>query len=328
VTVSSLSGLTYDSSLTPGLDRIWVSAEADGAWGNWTYVDMNNTGAPPPVTSPLVAQEQTIGPNQTVALSSLFSASESDGDPITAYQITEGPGNATPDGSITDSNGNTLAAVGQVVTVSSLSGLTYDSSSTPGLNRIWVSAESDGVWGNWTYVDMNNTGESPPAVSLRVPQEQTVRGLATVGLSSLFTASTIDGSPITAYQIIEGPGNSTPAGSISESNATTLSAVGQIATVSSLSGLTYQASNTPGVDRICQRRGRRAVERLDLCRHERFRRAAAHDVAARPTGADDRPQSDGGAVEPVHRHRIRWRPDHRLPDHRRAWEYDAGRQRH
>src|SRR6185437_1847234 len=295
-TVSSLAGMTYNSSTNAGQDRLWVQAYADGQWGNWTYVDMNNTGSgsgtgtgggstggsgnvtltmsadgdaqftvdvngqqvggtydvtaqhgagqtaaatqditlpgtfdtsspvqvtvnflnqtnadlfiesatigsqtlagntatmnpgstnpgadpnaavmfedgsatftggtaqttggnTPPTTTILVAQEQTIGPNQTVALSGLFSANEPDGDPITQYNVYEGS-MGTPVGTVTDANNNTIATY-QNDTVTSLNGMTYNSSTNAGQDRIWVQAYAEGQWGNWTYVDMNNTG--------------------------------------------------------------------------------------------------------------------------------------------------------------------------
>src|SRR6185312_5142592 len=284
-TVTSLNGMNYNSSTNAGQDRIWVQAYAEGQWGNWTYVDMNNTGSgsgtgggsgnstialtlsadgdaqftvdvngqqvggtydvtaqhgagqtaaatqdftlpgtfdtsgpfqlsvnflnqadgdlyvesatfgsqtilgnqavmnpgstnpgadpnaavmfedgtatfnlndTPPTTTILVAQEQTIGPNQTVALSNLFSANEPDGDPITQYNVYEGSF-GTPVGTVTDANNNTIADY-QNDTVSSLAGMTYNSSTNAGQDRLWVQAYADGQWGNWTYVDMNNTG--------------------------------------------------------------------------------------------------------------------------------------------------------------------------
>jgi hypothetical protein len=111
-----------------------------------------------------VAQEQTIGPNQTVALSSLFSASDPDGDPVTQYNVYEGSF-GTPVGTITDASGDVLPTY-QNDTVSSLAGLTYNSSTTAGSDRLWVQAYADGQWGNWTYVDMNNSGSNGSTIAM------------------------------------------------------------------------------------------------------------------------------------------------------------------
>jgi hypothetical protein len=251
-TVTSLAGINYNSSMNAGSDRLWVQAFADGQWGNWTFVDMNNAGGDPPATSLQVAQEQSIGPSQTVALTSLFSANEPDGDPITQYNIYEGSF-GTPVGTVTDANGNVLPTF-QNDTVTSLAGINYNSSTNAGSDRLWVQAFADGQWGNWTFVDMNNTGDpsggggTPPTTSLQVAQEQSIGPSQTVALSSLFSANEPDGDPITQYNIYEGSFG-TPVGTVTDANGNVLPTF-QNDTVTSLAGINYNSSTNAGSDRL------------------------------------------------------------------------------
>jgi hypothetical protein len=242
--VTSLSGLTYTAGTSPGMMRIWVQAEAYGEWGNWTYVDMNDTGDPAPTVSLLVSQEDTVRPNQSFTLTSLFSANEASGDSITKYQIYLGSLN-TLAGSLTDSGAPVQAFAYD--TFSSLSGLTFTSSGATGNARLWVEAYADNQWSNWAYVDMNDTGYPAPTVSLQVSQEQTAAPNQSFALSSLFSANEASGDPITQYQVYVGSLN-TLSGGLSDNGSAVQPF--QYNTFSSLSGLSFTAGDSAGNARI------------------------------------------------------------------------------
>lgn len=240
--VPSLAGLTYHSSISPGTDALWVQAY-DGTWGNWTYVDMNNTGNPPPVTSLSVAQEQTVGPGNTVALTSLFSASAS--VPITQFHIWMGSAGGATVGTLTNGGGSALPTF-QNDTVTDLSGLNYHSSLTTGTDALWVQAY-DGAWGNWVHVDFNNTGIPAPVAVLSVAQEQPIGPGNTVALTSLLSVSAP--ATITQYHVWIGSASGTTVGAVTDGSGAALPTF-QNDSVSTLSGLTYNSSLNPGTDAL------------------------------------------------------------------------------
>ena len=185
---------------------------------------------PAPVVS---ATNQTVADNQSVPLSSIFSVS---GSGITEYQVWfSWPEGGDPAfGSVTD-NGTPIA-LDQWVTVSSLSGLDFIGSATPGTDDIWLRAYN-GVWSADPQATITNEGI--PVVSAT---NQTVADNQSVPLSSIFSVS---GNGITEYQVWFGwPEGGDPAfGSVTD-NGTPI-ALDQWVTVSSLSGLDFIGSATP-----------------------------------------------------------------------------------
>ena len=141
VTISSLGGLDFIGSGTPGNDEIWLRAY-NGVWSADPQATITDEGIPAPDVS---ATDQTVADNQSVPLSSMFSVS---GNGITEYQVWFGwPEGGDPAfGSVTD-NGTPIA-LDQWVTVSSLSGLDFIGSATPGTDDIWLRAYN----GSWSPV--------------------------------------------------------------------------------------------------------------------------------------------------------------------------------
>lgn len=218
---TSLTGLTYSAATVAGTDRLWVRALSGGQWSNWALVQMTNTGAVAPVTTASHTME-TVGPDHgPVSLTSLFSTTEANSDAITQYNVYLGS-LGTPVGPITDANGDLLSTL-QDDTVTSLTGLTYHSSTTAGTDRLWVQACADGTWGNWALVQIVNTGPEAPVTSLLpVAQSQPLSVLSggltsggTLQLAQLFSASDANGDQVTQYDVYEGS-FATPVGTITD----------------------------------------------------------------------------------------------------------------
>jgi hypothetical protein len=243
-TVTSLNGITYGGGASAGTDRLWVQAYADGQWGNWVYVDMNNVGVPPPTMTTLASTEQSVTNGQTVLLTSLFSATTPSGDQITQYNVYEGSF-GTPVGTLTDASGTLPAFQNDAVT--SLAGLTYTGGASAGTDRLWVHA-FDGQWSNWVYVDMNDAGVTPPTMATPQGTKQSVANAQAAQLTSLFSATAPSGDPITQYNVYEGSFERTPVGTLTDASGT-LPAF-QNDTVTSLTGLTYTGGASAGTDRL------------------------------------------------------------------------------
>src|SRR5260221_12637331 len=101
-------------------------------WSSWVQQTITDLGKRTPVIT-ISNATPTIAKGQTETLASVFSASDPDGDAITQYQLYFGIGSNPPLGVVT-LNGTPIATQ-QAVTVSSLNGLVYTGSATPGTDR-------------------------------------------------------------------------------------------------------------------------------------------------------------------------------------------------
>jgi hypothetical protein len=121
------------------------------------FADINN----PPTVTP---NNQTAGPGQQIPLTSIFSIG---GTGITQYRIWfSWPGGGAPAlGTLT--NDGTAVPLDQPVTVTSLSGLVYTGSFTPGTDKMWLQAYN-GSWSNdggWVEADIADQGVAAPVVT-------------------------------------------------------------------------------------------------------------------------------------------------------------------
>ncbi len=242
VTVTSLGGLTYTGSAKPGTDVVFLRA-FNGEWSSWAWAGLTNQGAGHSVATP--STPAVITPiNQTVAtqppglLTDIFSVS---GAGITQYQVWFGhPEGGNPAlGTVT--NNNTPIAVDQPVAVTSLSGLTYTGSATPGTDIVFLRAYN-GTWSGWVLARLADQGVIAAVIT---PNSQAVANNQSVPLTDLFSVS---GTGITQYQVMFGhPEGGNPALGTVTNNGTPI-AVDQPVTVASLSGLTYTGSATHGTD--------------------------------------------------------------------------------
>jgi hypothetical protein len=153
VTLTSLTGLTYTGSANSGTDGIWLRA-FNGNWnGGWVQANINDPGI---TTAAITVSNQTVGYNQSVPLTSIFSVSGG----ATQYQIWfSWPEQGMPAlGTLT--NNGTPILLDQAVTVSSLSGLVYTGSASQGTDHIWLKP-FNGTWNNsWIQASISDSGSS------------------------------------------------------------------------------------------------------------------------------------------------------------------------
>ena len=191
VTVSSLSGLAFVGSATPGTDYIWLEAY-NGSWSSDTEATITDAGLPAPVVT---ASTQTISDGQSVPLSSIFSVS---GNGITEYAVwfSWPQGGDPADGMVT--NNGTPIATDQWVTVSSLSGLAFVGSATPGTDYIWLEAYN-GSWSSDTEAMVTDGAAGATTVgagaTLQIAgaDSGSVTFAASTGMLKLDTPSTFSG---------------------------------------------------------------------------------------------------------------------------------------
>src|SRR5205085_1335589 len=129
----------------------------------------------------------------SVAASSLFTAHDPDGDPITQYDFWDrGAGggqfvlNATAQPTNTDI----------YVSAAQLSLLAYQAGSSA--DTLWVRANDGTQWGAWSNIfTVTPPTNQPPVVS--PPDALSIKGQGSVAASSLFTANDPDGDTIAQY---------------------------------------------------------------------------------------------------------------------------------
>jgi hypothetical protein len=188
VTAAQLSRLVYQSGSGP--DTLWVGANDGILWGGWSNACTVNA---PIDKAPVVTASNVVAAHgQSFAASSLFSASDADGDTITKYAFWNsgtGGGHFVPNG-VAQGTSQEID-----VSASQLSQLTYQSGS--GADTLWVRANDGILWGNWPN-GFTVTAPIDAAPVVTVSNLTATHGQL-FAAASLFAASDPDGDPIITY---------------------------------------------------------------------------------------------------------------------------------
>jgi hypothetical protein len=191
VTAAQLTQTTYQAGSAS--DTLWVRA-FDGA--NWSAWSNSFTVTVPVDTPPIVtvANIATSKGQHSIAASSLFTASDSDGDTLASYDFwNTGNGggqfllNGVPQGANHDIT----------VTAAQLAQTTYQVGSAA--DSLWVRAFDGTNWSSWS----NSFTVSPPVDTAPTVSVANVTGSKgqNFAASSLFTATDLDGDAIAGYDL-------------------------------------------------------------------------------------------------------------------------------
>jgi autotransporter passenger strand-loop-strand repeat protein len=226
ISASQLSQVTYQGGA--GTETLWLRASDGLVYGAWAAITATDTAPVLTVNNSNI----TVGHSNPVAASTLFTASDQDGDSIVQYDFWDSGsggghwllnGNALPNGQ------------DNFVPASQLSLVTYRGGA--GTETLWERA-SDGIqYGAW--VSLNATGtESAPVVA---PTSTSVVASykSSVAATTLFTVYDQDGDAITQYDFWD---NGMGGGHWSINGVAQGSSVEIIVNASQLSQVTY----TPG----------------------------------------------------------------------------------
>jgi hypothetical protein len=150
VSAADLANTTFVGGLRNGPETVWVRVYDGFDWGEWTSWQMSTIGNAPSATT----NNNSIGRNQSVLASTLFSVSDADGDAITQYQFW--------DESVGASTGRfTLNGVDQVenaaitVAAADLGQLGYRGGNGTGSETLWVRANDGSGWSRWSSWQMS-----------------------------------------------------------------------------------------------------------------------------------------------------------------------------
>jgi parallel beta-helix repeat protein len=192
VSASQLSQLTYHAGSSA--DTVWISANDGFVWGPWSQAFTVSPFVDTPPT--MSVSDTTATHGQVLAASSLFSASDADGDTLTQFDFWN-----------TGTGGGhfVLNGVGQgtnqsiVVSASQLAQLSYQSGS--GADTLWVRANDGTQWSSWSSsFTVTAPVDTGPVVT---PTNFSISSFAnqSFAASSLFTYSDPFGSPATQYDV-------------------------------------------------------------------------------------------------------------------------------
>ncbi|UGY03026.1 AIDA repeat-containing protein [Bradyrhizobium quebecense] len=193
ITASQLSQVSYvfgPVGSTP--DTLYIRANDGTLWGGWTAF----TAAPGPDRAPVVTAANLIGQHLqlSVPATSIFSATDPDGDPITQYALWDSGGNGH-----WVVNGVTQAANTEIdVSAANLSQVSYvfgPSGSAP--DMLYVRASDGMLWGGWTAFSTMSGGDTAPVVT--APDVTATHGEVSALASSLFSVTDADNDTMTQY---------------------------------------------------------------------------------------------------------------------------------
>jgi hypothetical protein len=190
ITAAQLAQTSYQFGAAT--DQLWVRAFDGILWSAWKPF----TATPFANTAPVVtASDQTVAKNATLAVSSLFSASDADGDPITAYRFWDSTADAS---SGHFAIGGVAEATNQSIDVSAaqLAQTTFQTGTTA--DDLWVQVYDGTAWSAWREFHL-----IPPVNHLPVVagSDFTATHNQNIATSSLFSVSDADGDAITQYQL-------------------------------------------------------------------------------------------------------------------------------
>jgi Bacterial Ig-like domain/Bacterial Ig domain/RTX calcium-binding nonapeptide repeat (4 copies) len=198
VSAAQLASTTFTAGA--GTDSVWVRAFDGTAWSAWTNFSITGTNAAPVVTATASNVNDING--QALSASSLFSVTDANNDPITAYQFWDS--NAASTSGFWSVNGTAQPANAYIdVSAAQLANTAFQAG--VGSDLVWVRAYDGVTYSAWTSFTV--TEDTAPVTTA---SNQTVNRNTVLAASSLFSVSDPDGlATITQYQFYDSTAGST-----------------------------------------------------------------------------------------------------------------------
>jgi hypothetical protein len=200
ITVAAANIATARYQLGSTNDTLWVRASDGMAWSEWTSLTVAALQNHVPDVS---GHDREASTNASLAVATLFTASDLDGDSIAKYQFwdsAEGGGRFVVSGTSQAANSVVEVMAGQLATASFATG------SAEGTDLIWARAFDGIAWSEWQSSTVTTLANRAPTVA---GVDQTpARGITTLTAASLLSASDPDGHSIVRYAFWDlTPGN-------------------------------------------------------------------------------------------------------------------------
>jgi hypothetical protein len=201
ITPAQLASLTYAAGTAAGSEAIEIRATDGSLWSSWASVAVATTAPPPvstmPNTPPTITTATTsVVANQWAQASTLFTASDPDGDAITAYRFTD----------LTNGNGYFWFGTAQAtntpleVAAAQLGNVLFRggaSASTSDMVRI--EAFDGASWGSREIAISTVAANRAPVVVASTGASVSTGG--SIAVTAIFSASDPDGDTLTAYEL-------------------------------------------------------------------------------------------------------------------------------
>ncbi|MGY8706275.1 M10 family metallopeptidase C-terminal domain-containing protein [Bradyrhizobium sp. 18BD] len=205
VTAAQLAQTTFVAGTGGTSDDLYVKAfdgQSYSGGGLYSYFHVNT----PPDHAPVLTVTQTVTsatPGQAFTASSLFSATDADGDTLTYYLYDDSP--SASSGYFIVNGAIVPAQTAYAVTAAQLAQTTYIAGSSGTSDDLYVKAYDGQVYsgnGYYSYFHVNTTGangvDHAPVVTVPQMVISATSG-QTFAASSLFSASDADNDPLTYY---------------------------------------------------------------------------------------------------------------------------------
>ena len=200
VAATDLGKLQYVGALTPGNETLKVSAFDGQSWGTADLVIASVNSAPPVIDQRVAS----LSPGQTVALSTLFSITDPNGFPISAY-IFNDPGQQIKLNGATNFWATQQSSGYYWISPADLPKITFVAG-TAGVSHLGVIVSDGHNYSAWTD-EMIVVGKDslilPPQIA---PATTTVPLGQSVPLSTLFTVTDPLGNAISQYKVLDPAG--------------------------------------------------------------------------------------------------------------------------
>lgn len=195
VTAAQLSSTTFQSGA--GSDDLWVRAFDGATWGAWKEFHVN---APVNHASVAVASDYTATHYQSIAVSSLVSVSDADGDTVSKYQFCDST-SSSASGHFVVGGVAQGAGLAIDVTAAQLSSTTFQSGTVS--DDLWVRAFDGIEWGAWKQFHVDVAANRVPVAAA---SDFTAAHNQNIAAFSLFSVSDADGDAISKYQFWDSTG--------------------------------------------------------------------------------------------------------------------------
>jgi len=190
VTPSQLANASFQSA--SGTDQLWVRASDGLRWSDWTSFNVTAPAENAPV---ITAHTYSATHFENIAAASLFSVSDADGDPITAYQFWDSTFDPASGRWIV---GGSVQPVGQAINVTAAQFATATFQTGSGPDQLWVRATDGALWSDWTSVSVIAPIDHAPVATTH---DFNATHFQNIAAGSLFSVSDADGDPMVAYQL-------------------------------------------------------------------------------------------------------------------------------
>ncbi len=153
LTPAQAATTTFQVGAAGGTDTLWAQlVQNDGTLSGWQQFSVNAALDNAPVVS---GNDTGLTLNSTVAVSSLFSVTDADGDAVKTYQFWDSNGAASSGHFLLS---GAIQPAGQAITIdaSQFGAMSFQAASSPQVDRIWERASDGTLWSDWTAINLTS----------------------------------------------------------------------------------------------------------------------------------------------------------------------------